>query len=203
MAFIPVPNAAEVVVESTLLGQPIINVFGFALAAGGNYTVPTLTSLAGVFAATFPVAMGGNFSAELDLVEVRATDLSSASGPVVSLSPGTPAYGTLTSPPLPGMCALVMTHRTVQRGRSFRGRTYWSGLVEEDVVGNDVIAARLLTIVSSFGTVLSEATAEGHTFGVISRFTNNAPRVTGIITPITSSAFRNTRVDSQRRRTQS
>jgi hypothetical protein len=202
MAFIPVPTAAEVVIESTLLGQPVINVLNFKLNAGGNYTTATLTSLANIFLITFPATMGANFSDQLDLVEVRATDLSSASGPVVSLSPATPAYGVLTSPPLPGMVAVVITHRTASRGRSFRGRTYFGGLVEEDVTGNNVVAGRIASLLSNWAAVLSEAEAEGHQFGIVSRYTNNAPRTTGIITPVTSSAFRNTTVDSQRRRSQ-
>jgi len=202
MAFIPVPGAAEVVVSQTLLGQPVVNVFGFKLAAGGNYTVTTLTNLANVFLATYPVAFSTSLSDQLDLLEIRATDLSSASGPVVSLSPATPALGVLTSPPLPGMNAIVLTHRTASRGRSFRGRTYFSGLVEEDVIGNDVVAGRVSTLLSAWGVVSVEAAAEGHIFSVISRYENNLPRTTGLATTVTTSAFRNTRIDSQRRRTQ-
>lgn len=201
MAFIPIPGAAEAVVSCTLLGEPCVNVFGFTQASPSNFDAADLTLLAETVGQAWVDYMLPVMSNSMTLVEVKATDQSSASGPAVSWNPASPEVGTLTSPALPGQNTLVLTHRTGSRGRSFRGRTYLGGLVEEDVTGNDLSGGRTASLLAGFGDFLAACEAQNFVFSILSRYTNNAPRTTGLATTVISSTFRNTRIDSQRRRT--
>lgn len=202
MAFIPIPGCASVVIRATYFSNPVITVLHFTKTGGGNFTSGDCTALATVVATTWPFHVMPLFCESYALDDVKVTDQSSESGPSVTVAPGSPQIGGLTTAGLPGQVALVMTHRTALRGRSYRGRTYFSALVEPLVVGNQVDGAHMIALLTAWGNFMDETEVEGYTFVIASRYENNAPRTTGVATPVTTSAWRNGNVDSQRRRSQ-
>lgn len=200
MPFVPVPGVAQVNVRATLNGEQIENVFCF------QYNAPPidageLSTLAEVvrdewIANVLPLLTQG-----YTLREVYAVDLTSADGPTATAvaPPGT--IGGEISQPLPNNVALVLTHRTAQRGRAYRGRTFISGLVEGNVAGNLVDAGWAGTLVAAFNTFIIEIQSTvAWVFVIVSRQLDNAPRVTGVATVVTATVLRDNVVDSQRRR---
>lgn len=133
-------------------------------------------------------------------VETKFTDLSTQTGQTYTTSTSLPFPGASASAQLPNNCALVITKRTALRGRSFRGRSYMPGLTEAVVTGNSVLSTFLTPALNFFNAALSYAVT-GNEFNmvVVSRFSEGAPRITGISTPVTNFTA-DTVVDSQRRR---
>lgn len=101
---------------------------------------------------------------------------------------------------LPANCAVRIDHSTGIPGRAYRGATYFGG-VPRSVVSQDTIysgyADGLAAAWASLGPLVN---AFGCTWGVLSRFEGSAPRMFGVFTPITSSAVRDYRIDSMRKR---
>lgn len=133
-------------------------------------------------------------------VETKFTDLTTATSATYTTTTNLPTAGASASSQLPNNCALVMTKRTANRGRSFRGRSYIPGLTEAVVNGNSVLGTFTAPALAFFVAALNYAvTGNVFNMGVVSRFSNGVPRAPGIITPITNFTF-DTVVDSQRRR---
>lgn len=198
MAFIPVPDTAEVRVEQRLFGQEVNNILHFARVGGWN--AASLSQLA-----TLVFGVWGNqvlpaLSQDLTLETVNARDISLQDG-VQQQSPAGPAVpGGINSPSLPGNVAFCITHRTGLVGRSRRGRTYVAGLAEQDVTGNVLASGRANQIEAAFNALRATSNAQGFFFCVVSRYTANQPRVAGVTTPVTTSVARDQTVDSQRGR---
>lgn len=136
----------------------------------------------------------------LSLVGIKMTDMTLDIAPVVNYATGLPLSGLNAGASLPNNCALVLTKRTILRGRSYRGRIYHPGLKETEVTGNTVLAAQVTGYVNAYSQLLSFTTATATwKMVVVSRFANKNPRPTGEVTEVTSIDSDGT-VDSQRRR---
>lgn len=202
MVYIPVPDTAQVEMVALMAGQRTQWVLHYKKDPVGNYDVPALSDLAAALVAAINGAsVKGLFPTTWSLIEVRAIDMEDQFGPAVSASSGLPIVGTRAGGQLPNNVALVLTKRTSARGRSFRGRLYFGPLVEADVTDNTVSGAIVTSIIGNLGAVLLTVVGASftHRLQVVSRFTNNAARVTGIATQVTGWTSDGI-VDSQRRR---
>lgn len=199
MAFIPIPNAIELVIVQSMFGQQINNVFGLDYGAAPD-TVD-LTVIAGNAITAWINNFAPIFSVDLDLNAVRATSLESASAPSVLVPAPTGTDGEIAQVSVPLNTALVVSSRTDSRGRSYRGRSYFAGVPETARVNAGAVSetylADLLTAFEGFFTELLLGTIIEHV--VLSRYADNAPRVTGVSTPVTAISG-NVDFDSQRRR---
>lgn len=142
------------------------------------------------------------FSPDVALTEIVLTDLSTQNAPGRSLAISPAEGGTNVSAgeALPNNVSLCVSFRTNLRGRSFRGRNYLPPLPEQLVDGNTVLPATVAAIVDAYEAFLAGVTGVGLTWVVVSRFSNGAPRVTGLATEVTSVIVTDPTVDSQRRR---
>jgi hypothetical protein len=141
-----------------------------------------------------------NIGDNLGLILIDTVNLDSASAPGTQLSLGSPEYGTIAGEDEPANAALVVTHRTGLRGRSYRGRTYVGGLhhyATNSVTSQD--ASNVTGIVSAFSWLLTAANTANAVWSVLSKFSNLAARAQGVMTPITGLSA-DTFYDSQRRR---
>lgn len=198
MAFIPVPNAAQVVVQQSLFGEDVNNVMHFARS--GGWPLASLGALATLVATTWTAEVMPVLSSELTLVGVSARDLSVADGQQ-ALQPVSPAVeGGIDQQSLPGNVAFVVTHRTAFIGRSRRGRNYIGGLPEGAVTQNSLLTTTGDALAAAFNTLRATCAAQGFFFCIVSRYANNLPRVEGITTAVDVSEVRDYRVDSQRGR---
>lgn len=142
-----------------------------------------------------------------ELLGVGIRDVRTANQPeYVSVAAAVP--GTGGGLPLPNELAAVVTLRTALAGKSFRGRSYFSGAVvgESDAAGK--IVAAFNTALAAFVTgVQADMGTEGITLAILSRprFANLVPPLdiqtyAGALTPVTGITTRDTQWDSQRRR---
>jgi len=188
--FVPIPNAAKITVKGDYFGQLVENVW--TCLTSGAPTLGDLESIASVVIANYP-AIVEPLSTSLTISEVTVRYLGDEAGPEVTNVPVTPIAGTNASPGLPGNVALCVSLRTALAGRRFRGRKYFSGWTEADVVGNQVDAGAVADIVAACNAFIADMIAEGYPLTIVSYtgLTN-----TNVVTALCIDPY----VDSQRRR---
>jgi hypothetical protein len=202
MAFIPVPNCVELVAtyRNTVTNQFAKNVFGFKKNAGG-ITAADLTALKDLYIA-WETDLGNNDrSSNIELMNVYIRELSTQNGIILDFPVSPAIAGARANSVLPMHTTLAVKHRTGVAGRSYRGRTYFIGLCEGDVIGDFVATARGDTIRAALQDLRVDASNAG-TFVqvVISRQLNGVPREIGVGTQILGTVLEDYRVDTQRRR---
>lgn len=199
MAYIPVPLCAQLELIYSWASQQCETVLHYT--KDDAWTPTQLQSLADVAITTWVANVRPWCGNTLSLTSVVATDLQSQSGASITRAGGLPSAGTQTGDVLPNNCALVVTKRTQNRGRSFRGRIYHPAIPEAQISGNSPSGAYVTGVVNGWNAFLALTIAGPLTaqLVVVSRFTNNSPRVTGITTPVISLTSDGV-MDSQRRR---
>jgi hypothetical protein len=198
MPYIPVPLTLQAELVYNWDGQICENVLHYV--CGVAWDIPRINTLGAALVNWWDVNMQPNMPSNLSLINVRMTDLATQTGLVVNYSTGLPLQGSAASPSLPNNCALVLTKRTLLRGRSFRGRVYMPGLLEANVTGSTVAAVNVASYVSLHNMLLLfDIGTENAELVVVSRFTGGAPRAAGVVTNVTNFTSDGI-VDSQRRR---
>lgn len=198
VAFIPVPDAVEVVLRFTWGGQVVAITLSFKGIAPA--TVTTLTAIAGAVITWWQTNMRALTVTGVTLNSVSATALDSASAPGIVVPVTTSNVGTAAGSSSSNNVTLATTFLTALRGRSYRGRNYFVGMSVNNL-------ANSIQANASFGTALqaayvalgTAAAAAGFDWVVVSRYTANAPRVTGVSTVVTG-VQQELYIDSQRRR---
>lgn len=199
MPFIPVPNTAQVELVYNWQGEICQNVIHYEKSA--SWTAAQLLELCALVKTAYVAGLHFRMSNQLSLIEIKATDLSTQTGPSVTYTTGLPDVGAKVSASLPNNVAIVITKRTALRGRSFRGRIYHPGLTEGDVTGNIVASGELASIIGNWTSLLTGNLSGPIPYDmvVVSRQNNGAILTTGVTTPITNLSSDGS-VDSQRRR---
>lgn len=199
MAFIPTPNCAQIELMYSWSGQTCETVLHYQFSADANVT--RLTALADACITLWTTNVKPLMASTLSLVSVIATDLENQNGPSITRAGGLPSAGTQTGDCLPNNCALVITKRTANRGRSFRGRIYSPAIPEPQTANNTPTTTFVNQLVTAWSTFISVTITgpEVVPLGVISKFANNTPRAEGIFTPVTNLTSDGV-LDSQRRR---
>lgn len=199
MAFIPVSDTVLVELRQALFGQRIENTLYFRMEGGFGTT--EMTSLSNDLLLWWTTSLSTFLSTDISLREIVVTDLSTATGASLTFPAPTPnPAGEVGFGALPGSCALCVSLRTIFRGRSFRGRNFVAGLPETSVVGNTIDTSLVNSIQGSYNTIPSAVASFPWEWVVVSRFTNNAPRVAGVATPVQTAVVVDPFIDSQRRR---
>lgn len=197
MPFIPLPNGVRAVLEFNLAGELVVNVFHFTCDSA--ITTVNLTALGEVLADMWANDLVGLFSTDMSLQQIVLTDVSTEDSIQVTYTTDLPEPGVAGGDAAPNNVAVCSTYRTERIGRSYRGRTYWAGLDETLIVNNTPNSSIVTNILTALADMIIAADVMGFTFVVASYRHNNAPRVTGVATPITALTM-DTRSDSQRRR---
>jgi hypothetical protein len=196
----PVANVSRVVMSWTYNGVRCANVLHYMNMdnGGGGNAAAIAPRIIANFAGN-PINHIPN-SAQLDKITV--TPLDEFASPPEEYLTGLPLQGTSPIGALPGNVTLVTTFKTQFGGRSYRGRSYWIGLHEGDVFGNNV-TGEMRGIVEGFWElmrVLEPATGEAtYQLCVVSYYANKGLRTVPVATPVVSVST-NTRIDTQRRR---
>jgi hypothetical protein len=205
MAFVPVPNTALAEIRMTADLQQVENTlwFEFADVPTAEQLVTLATNLTTWWGTVIqPIVWEG-----VQLREILCTDESSETGAQGVFATADPTFGELALPPLPTSVSLAVSFRTGSRGRSFRGRNYVVGLVEDQTDGaNTFTDAVVSAFQAAYAGLITVASDSDCTWVVASRFSGvdgdgkPIPRETGVTTPITSVLVVDNVVDSQRRR---
>lgn len=197
MAFIAVPNTVMVEIRAVLFGQQVENTLYF-LNNTGDPDASAMEDLANDLFAWVATPFSDNLSTEYGFREIYVTNLTSSTSPTFAL----PIAGTgaVTGSSLPSSSCICMSFRTAERGRSARGRNYVSGLAEDEVTGNTLGLTRADAIRDAYAAIPAALVTGDWTWVVVSRFTNGAPRATGVTIPVTTVTYADRFLDSQRRR---
>lgn len=197
MAFQPTGESVQANLRLSFAGQQceyVLNV-GKPGGIGPSELGLIATKVNGLWAELRPL-----HSNQVSGVEVYVIDTQEESGLTFTSTAIAGQLGGETAPALPNSVAFCVTHRTSNRGRSFRGRTYLTGLCETQVDGNVVTPAYASAAVTAFETFKADLESDGYYFAVVSRRNNGALRPVAISTSVIASIARDRRVDSQRRR---
>lgn len=201
MAFVPLPNTIQANMKFLLDGQNVEWVFHYTTDPPFNLLFQEASTEIGAALITAWVDnLRSRAPTAMSLQSVYLSDQEDENGEVQVYTVGLPLAGSSGGERTTNHSALVITKLTQARGRSFRGRTYLCGFTEADISGNSWVTAAIEAAVD-FMEEIRVITGVTYTsaMAVASRYANNQPRVTGVLTPVT--AFRaNPVVASQRRR---
>lgn len=201
MPFIPVVDTLKVVMNFSINSQQVINIFNFKYNSPPGLT--ERSALATAMHTFWTNQLKPQLTADIGLERIDVIDLNSASAPSTTLIIAPREVGTLSATVgTPSGMALVVTHRTALRGRNFRGRTYLAGHSGNALTSPTTYnLTNIGNILTAMAWLLNAVNTAAGIISVVSRQLNNAPRGTGITTPITGFSMDNL-LDSQRRRLQ-
>lgn len=199
MSFVAAPQIVQVEVRCTLDSQRVENVFDIdALTTVTPTIVDDITNLVSVWAQdTYFDLLPHNVA----LREVVGTDLTTITGTQVTITPSGSVVGAVAANALANETTLCISHRTGNRGRSARGRSYVLALPVDEVAGNNVAAGWADLLVAAFETLRTRVNTAGWAWVVVSRRSGGVPRPGGpVYFPITTNLVTDLIVDSMRRR---
>jgi len=205
MPFVPVPNTCMAEMRMLVDGQKVENTLAFRFP--GEVTEALLGDVGAMVESFWINHYGPNVSASVSYRETVVTDLSSATGPQVTVVPALALAGEVSGTSLPNNMALTISFRTNSRGRSFRGRNYILGIPESHRLGiNSMLPTEVAHWVEDYTALITEAAGAAAEWVVVSRFSGvdtlgkPIPRTTGLATPVTAVTVVDNTLDSQRRR---
>lgn len=203
MAALVVPQAAVLRLIWTLGGvQSAINVYGVVNAGNIAITQAIANTLGtAIKSAVTSSALVSKLHTSYALASVGIRDIRSANQPEF-LDSGGPVAGTAVQGLLPPQTALVITERTAQAGKRFRGRTYLGGFDMSVNSTAGAAGAPTSTAAVAFVTAIKSAlVASSLDLGVLSRPNPAAqPAIAGGVTVVTLIQARDNVWDTQRRR---
>lgn len=198
MAFIPVTNVAQINVRYTVDGEQCENtLYGRFTGGTAPTSIPSMCTAVRDWWLTYMKPLQCNI---VTLREIYAFDLTTSTGFTYSLPVTSANVGTRAGNAMPNNVALHIVFRTVLRGRSYRGGNYISAMGETDVANNSITESYVNNVVDAYTELISVFDGLEFVWVVVSRYSNNQPRVTGVSTEIISVVAVDTNVDSMRRR---
>lgn len=198
-----VTNAAQLRLIWALGGQLYaLNVLGVVNAGSVAITQALTNTIGAAIKASFTSTNHNtSISTTVTLANVGLRDLRTANT-AEFLDTGGAVAGTNATELLPPQTSLVITLRTAQAGRSFRGRVYLPGFTEgANTVGGVAAPSGLPLAVNFVAAIQTALVNNALNLGVLSR-----PRVAplvpsaGFVTPVTAIVCRDAIWDTQRRR---
>lgn len=197
MVFVPIPNVSQHNVNMRWLGQEVQNTFH--VQHESQPTQGMISAVNDVIISWWNTDLAPLISDEVSGVSVIGTDMTEQFGTQFTTPFPANSEGDVVVASLPSGTSLAISWRTGRSGRSYRGRTFHVGLTEGFVEGNEITTTHRDALYLAYTALLTDLATEGTPMVVASRFSNNAPRTTGIATVVTSLVI-DTAIDSQRRR---
>lgn len=199
MAFIPVPNTVETVLQGDYVNQDVFNVLNWLFADPLSES-ELLAFAEGVFDSWHDNFRGWQ-CINYGLPSIKATGLDSAISPSQTFFTTTENTGSRAELGWQLNASLCISLHTALRGRSYRGRDYLGGMYVSALQdAGTVLPAALAAILGGFVDMIDDIEA---TFDcqlvIVSRQHDHSPRVTGVTTPVNAISA-NGDLDSQRRR---
>lgn len=200
MAFQSVPDCAQATILGSLNGVTINTTLTFAFA-GGGYGQSDIDALGVAVDDWFATEIlpSLNPSAAYNGTEIRGLE---SLIDLEALNQTSIGNGAHSGTPLPALTAFCISFRTGYTGRSARGRNYVWGL-STDAMGtneNEIAAATALGLANGYEEIPTYLSGTNWAHVVVSRYTSNALRTTGVYLPITTYTYTDLLWDTQRRR---
>lgn len=198
MAFQPAPDCARVAVVQTHITSELVNVFHFRRT--GQWGLPELNDLVIAVATAWVNDIMTHLSGNNALIRVEGRGLRAQNDVSTEYVLPQPVVGGRPGEGLPANVSFCVTHLTGLAGRSNRGRTYFGALAEADTVGDFFQTARANALRDGLNSVRNAASQAGWTMVVLSRYSGKQLRPQAIPIEVIGFRYRDTIVDSQRRR---
>jgi len=197
LPFIPFADCIDTVFKFTQQSVPWFVTMGFKSAVPVSPAI--LANLYGVLDSWMTSDGETLISGNCSIDGVKLTDLTTSTGPTYS-NVFTATAGTRAGSVVPAQTSMVVSFATGLRGRSYRGRNYWSGRVATD---QQTVTTWTSTVVAEFHSkyldLTAAAGAAGFTLCVLSRQNGGVRRTVGVATPVTSITVRGA-IGTQRKR---
>lgn len=188
----------------TMAGQRMQNVYH--VTKGVPASSADLVALWTIFKDWENLSAKGTRASACVLVLITLTALDSAGAPFYEAGVVPNIAGAGAGMPMPSVASVTIKHTTGLAGRSFRGRSYWIGLLAAWQANADTIQQGIAnTLAGYYNTLRTNLATAGWQFSVASKYSGvdangrAIPRVTGILTPITGSTCE-VGIDTQRHR---
>jgi hypothetical protein len=198
MAFIPASAVAEIEMRASLYTERVENTLYFKKDTG-SIDQTALDALTNFMDEEWNTAWKPILQAQYTFREVYGTDLTSATSFVSTNVDHAGVTGSAEGVASPGSVAFCVSFRTGNRGRSGRGRNYWTSVPTSQITGNFLSPTYRNLILAVYNRLILTPPS-GWTWGVLSRFHSGAARVAGLFQPITTVVAVDDALDSQRRR---
>lgn len=139
-------------------------------------------------------------SEDISIGDVVVYDLTEEGAPKYTNSDENGSPGTVAVDAVPNNTAGVISHRSVDTGRSSRGRSYFPGMSETNVVNGLISGSYRDSVLINWGQMISGIfTATGWVFVIAQRFSDGVQLTTGVTRDVTTEIML-TQVGTQRRR---
>ena len=185
MPFVPIPDTVQVDFIGELGGKEVI--WGWQWQRDGGWSVGGADTLAADMFAWWDERILLNTAPQYLLNTIRVTDLSSSVGFVYDWTDALPQAGGAASPSSAANVAAVVSFKTGNRGRAYRGRCYLPGVPEGFLDVNTLSDAYRGNLLAAFVASTSIGSVLGADQVVASRTTNP-----GFVTQVTNWVVRPT-----------
>lgn len=200
MPFVPVPNTCQVEMVFDFHAQTCENVYH--VVKDTDWSEADLGAIAETFTSWWQTNMRALHHLGLTLTRVKARNIETSTGLGVEVGVSSNNVGTATGSPYPNNAAVSVKWTTALSGRSYRGRTYHMGLSDaftQTANQNLLTSTFAANLRTGYLALMTAVNVAAKNLVVVSKYTNNAPRTTGLATVILGVSV-NTALDSQRRR---
>lgn len=198
MEFVPFTDVAKTELVYSMENQIMENVLYYYFSFG--WSVPNMTGFAGTLQTLWDTQMKARVTAQISLVKIIMTDLTTESSPKVEHAVSPAIAGTAAGDALPANCAAEITLVTGLRGRSYRGRIYIPGVPDTSATASSWNAGFITSLSGAFANFITVTYgAGGAKLVVASRVHNGAVRAAGVASDVLSVTV-SPYICSQRRR---
>lgn len=204
--YIPATDVALVELRYTQWGEQLENTITvFSDFLGEGWSVAALASLTAGFYSWWTAEMKPLQSSKVALREIVATDLTTQIGSSYTLVPPGTNVGDNLNEALPGCVTFTVNFKTPERGRSYRGRNYFVGMVDSYLDSNNrnlvdsTFAVSLVSAYVAMAEMLENLTTNAQHV-VLSKYTGGAARPFAIHTQVNTYRYADLFVDSRRPR---
>lgn len=198
MAFIPVPNTAEVVLQGTQDGADALITLSFE--QGEEFTIGNLEALLTAVEVWWDDNLSDLLAEAYLMPSIKATSLQTDHAPTLTDTSFTNHSGQAAVGIAPASVAMVVSFLTEFRGRSFRGRNYVPGQTPANMATSSTwttgSVANMQAAYEALQTIMNDTP---FTHVVVSRYSDNVPRLIGLTTPVTAYQAK-AKIGNQRRR---
>lgn len=198
MAFIPVPNTAEVILQGSINAHDAFITLNFEQA--DPFTIGDLEALLTAVEDWWDNHLTDELCSAYLLPSIKAVALQTDSAPTVTDTAFTHHSGQQAVAPVQDNVAMVVSHYTDNRGRSFRGRNYIpalpAGYLDTSSTFAETHVDDMTAVYEALQTIMNDTP---FTHVVVSRYTGGAPRLLGLTTPVVRYQAKRS-IGTQRRR---